>query len=217
MTAYGLSFISVGNHDTMDIRGMGPIPFAWAGIAAVFVMVLAVCICLLGDPSWDYQTDSMCDFGVSDIKYVSAVFIGGCVLSGLLFVVSGFGWFLFEESKYVRAGGIVVMISGVALMCVGLLDKSFSFHQYVTITFAVIFIVAIELVSVQDIMDRHFILLIGLGIVGLFGLITIFVDIAPYSFVQVILTGYTFVWYLFKSVRYFDPKSQVVRKIAGMD
>ena len=201
----------------MDFKEMGPVPYAWVGIAAVITMILAVTICLLGDPSWDYNSGSMCDFGISDVKYVSVTFIGGCILSGLMFMVSGFGWFMFGESKYVRAGAIVVVISGVALMCVGIFDKTYSFHQYVSIIYAIIFIIAIALVSVQDIKDRHFILLIGLGILGLFGLATIFVDLCPYSMVQTILMGYVFIWYDFKMLKIMDVQNPIVRKIAGMD
>ena len=185
----------------MDFKRFGPAPYAWAGILAVIVMVASVGICYLGDSSWNYKTDSMCDFGVSDVGYVSFLFIGACVVSGALFMISAFGWYLFEESKYVRYGGVIVMLAGFSLMCVGILDKTYSFHQFVTIIFAIIFMIAIAVVSVQDIIDRRWPLLIGLAILGLYGLATLFAPISPYAVVQIVLMGYVFFWYVVKSIR----------------
>ena len=201
----------------MGLKELGPRPFAYAGIAAVIVMTAAVVICFFSAPDWDYLTDSMCDFVVSKTWYVPGVFIGGCVISGLLFMFSGLGWYLFEESKYVRIAGIVMQFSGISLICVGVLDVTYWFHQYVTITFTVIFIIAVAFVSVQDLIDRHYILVIGLGLLGLFGLSTLFDDYCPYSMVQIVLVGFTFVWYILKSLKPFDPQSPMLRKIIGMD
>ena len=185
----------------MDLRRFGPVPYAWAGIAAVIVMVAAVVICYFSDPSWDYEGGSMCDFGISDIGYVALTFIWGCIISGFLFVVSGLGWYLFDESKYVRYGGLIVSLAGISLMCVGILDKTYDFHQWVTIIFAVIFIIAVAIVSIQDIIDRRFPLLIGLALVGLYGLATLFTYVTPYAMVQIIMVGYVFFWHIVKSVR----------------
>lgn len=191
----------------MDFRGMGVKPYGWAGIIAVIVMVLAVCFCVICDTNWEYNGphSSMCDFGISEFWYVSVAFIGGCIVSGLLFMMSGFGWYLFDESKYVRYGGLVVMLAGVALICVGIFDKTYDFHQFVSIIFAVIFIIAIALVSVQDIIDRQWPLLIGLAVLGLYGLFTCFFYIPPfttYTVVQVVLMGYVFFWFVMKSLKF---------------
>ena len=193
----------------MDLRSIGVRPYGWAGIIAVIIMVVSVCFCVLCDTNWEYNGphSSMCDFGVSDFWYVSVAFIGACITSGMLFMVSGFGWFLFDESKYIRYGGLVVMFAGVALMCVGIFDKTYDFHQYVSIIFAVIFIIAIALVSVQDIIDRQWPLLIGLAVLGLYGLFTCFFYIPPfttYTVVQVVLMGYVFFWFVMKSLRFMN-------------
>ena len=190
----------------MDLRSIGPKPYAWAGIIAAAVMVISVILCVLLDSNWTYNGphSSMCDFGVSDFWYVSVLFIGACIVSGTLILVSGFGWYLFQESKYVRYGGLVIMFAGIALMCVGIFDKTYSFHQYVSIIFAVIFIIGIALVSIQDIIDRQWPLLIGLAIVGLYGLFTCFFYIPPfttYTVVQVVMMGYVFFWFIVKNVR----------------
>ena len=189
----------------MDLKSLGPKPYAIAGIIACALMVVAVVLCVILDTNWVYNGphSSMCDFGISEFWYVSVIFIGGCVVSGILFVVSGYGRYLFEESKYVRYGGLVTMLAGVALMCVGIFDKTYDFHQFVTIIFAVIFIIAIALVSLQDIIDRDLPLVIGLAIVGIYGLFTCFFFIPPfttYTVVQVVLMGYVFFWYTVKSI-----------------
>ena len=191
----------------MDFRSIGPKPYAWAGILAALVMVVAVILCVLLDSNWTYdgRHSSMCDFGISEFWYVSVLFIGACIVSGTLILISGFGWYLFEESKYVRYGGLVIMLAGIALMCVGIFDKTYSFHQSVTIIFAVIFIIGIALVSVQDIIDRDWPLLIGLAAVGLYGLFTCFFYIPPfttYTVVQVVLMGYVFFWFVAKNMNF---------------
>ena len=195
----------------MDFKSIGPKPYAWAGIIAAAVMVIAVILCVLLDSNWTYdgRHSSMCDFGVSEFWYVSVIFIGACIVSGTLILVSGFGWYLFEESKYVRYGGLVIMLAGIALMCVGIFDKTYSFHQYVSIIFAAIFIVGIALVSVQDIIDGQWPLLIGLAIVGLYGLFTCFFYIPPittYTVVQVVMMGYVFFWFIVKNKRFMQKE-----------
>lgn len=191
----------------MDLRSIGPRPYAYAGIAAVIIMVVAVCFCIIFDTNWDYLGEgaSMCNFGISDFWYVSVAFIGGCSVSGLLFMFSGLGWYLFDESKYNRYSGLVIVLAGVSLICVGIFDKTYSFHQYVSVVFAIIFIIAIALASVQDIIDKRWALIIGLAIVGLYGLSTMFIHIDPYTaytVVQVIMMGYVFFWFVLKSVRF---------------
>lgn len=190
----------------MDLRSIGPKPYAWAGIAAAAIMVISVILCVLLDSNWTYDGphSSMCDFGISDFWYVSVLFIGACIISGMLILVSGLGWYLFSESKYVRYGSLVIMLAGAALMCVGIFDKTYSFHQWVTIIFAVIFIIGIALVSIQDIIDREWPLLIGLAVVGLYGLFTCFFYIPPfttYTVVQVVMMGYVFFWFVVKNLK----------------
>ena len=190
----------------MNFKSIGPKPYAWAGIIAAAVMIIAVILCVLLDSNWTYDGphSSMCDFGISEFWYVSVLFIGACIVSGTLILISGFGWYLFEESKYVRYGGLVIMFAGIALMCVGIFDKTYSFHQWVTIIFAVIFIIGIALVSIQDIIDREWPLVIGLAIVGIYGLFTCFFFIPPfttYTVVQIVLMGYVFFWYIVKSIK----------------
>ena len=199
----------------MDLRSIGQKPYAVAGIVAAAVMVISVILCVILDTNWTYNGphSSMCDFGISDFWYVSVLFIGACIISGLLILTSGFGWYLFEESKYVRYGGLVIMLAGLALLCVGVFDKTFSFHQYVTIIFAVIFIIGIALVSVQDIIDRQWPLLIGLAIVGIYGLFTCFFYIPPittYTVVQVVLMGYVFFWFVMKNLKFMKDHSGTV-------
>ena len=201
----------------MDLEGMGPRPYAMAGLAAPILMIVCVAICVLFEEGWDYTVNSMCDFGVSDNKFISVTFIGGCIISGILFMIAGLGWVLFEESKYVRIGGIIVMISGVALMCVGVFDKTYDFHQYVSIIYAAIFIVAIAFVCLQDIIDRHLILVYGFAILAIYGAATLFSDFAPYAFTQAFLMGYVFIWFFLKSLKYFEPQNPTLRKIIGMD
>ena len=196
----------------MDFKSIGPKPYAWAGIVAAAVMIIAVILCVLLDSNWTYdgRHSSMCDFGISDFWYVSVIFIGACIISGTLILVSGFGWYLFEESEYIRYGGLVIMFAGIALMCVGIFDKTYSFHQWVTIIFAVIFIIGIALVSVQDIIDREWPLLIGLAIVGLYGLFTCFFYIPPittYTVVQVVLMGYVFFWFIVKNRKFMQKET----------
>ena len=191
----------------MDPRSIGPRPYAYAGIAAVIIMVVAVLFCIIFDTNWDYlgEAASLCNFGVSEFWYVSVAFIGGCVVSGLLFTFSGFGWYLFDKSVYNRYSGLVISLAGISLICVGIFDKTFWFHQYVSVVFAVIFIVAIALASVQDILDKRWLLILGLIVVGLYGLSTMFIHIDPYTaytVVQVIMMGYVFFWFVLKSIEF---------------
>ena len=184
----------------MDFRRCGVAPYAWAGMAGVVLMVTSVLICLIVDTEWEWSNGSMCDFGVSNIKAISVLFVAACEVSGILIMISGFGWYLFQDSKYVRIGGVIIMLAGLSLSAVGVFDKTYSFHQFVSILFAIIFIIAIALVSVQDILDRNFTMVICLALLGLFGLATIFFPIAYYSVVQLIMMGFVFFWFVVKTM-----------------
>ena len=201
----------------MDLKMMGPKPYAYAGLAAPVIMILCVLFCVIFEDGWDYKVNSMCDFGVSSNPAVAIAFVGGCFVSGILFMIAGLGWVLFEESKYVRIGGAVVIVSGVALICVGIFDKTYDFHPYVSIVYAIIFIVGIAFVCLQDIIDRHLILVGGFTILALYGAATLFSDFAPYALTQTLLMGYVFVWFFLKNLKCFDPKNPTLRKVIGLD
>lgn len=201
----------------MGLRDIEPKFFGITGIAASALMIVSVLICVCFQPGWDYKVNSMCDFGVSEIKAISVLFISACSISGVLFMISGLGWFLHEDKTFVRIGGLVVIISGLGLIAVGIFDKTYDFHQYVSIVYAIIFIVAIAFVCLQDIIDRHLILVAGFAVVGVYGFITLFVSSIPYALTQTILMGYVFFWFIMKSLKFFDPQNPKIRKIIGMD
>lgn len=188
----------------IDFRKYGEATYAWIGILAVTIMVVSVMLCLMLADDWDYAKSSLCDFGISENKMASWLFIGACAVSGAMFIMSGFGWFLFEESKYVRNGGVMIMASGLTLIFVGLVDNSMSFHMAVAAIFAALFMIGIALVSIQDIIDRHYLMVTGLAIVGLYSLSTIFVSVLPYSMNQVIMVGFAFFWFIVRSLKFKD-------------
>lgn len=200
----------------MGYRSIDSRFYAACGMLAVIVMSVDVIVGIQLDPCWNYDTSVICDLGVSDDEMVSKSFLVSCCISGLLFVISSMMW-LSKDSKLMKMTGVFVILAGISLMGVGIVDKTTDdIHQFVVTIYAALFIIGILFACIKDIMDRHLILVIGFGILAVYGMIS-FSDMFPYLLTQFLLMGYVFVWYFLKCIGEFDPSSGSLRKIIGLD
>lgn len=173
---------------------------AKAGILASAVMFVVYFICLAVNASHWSIHNSISDFGYTEESSTVVLFIGACVVSGLLLILSGYGRFLYGGTKYIRFGGLFVSFSGLGLILVGVVSKTFNdtFHQICTMLFIILFVVAILLTCIQDLMDGDRRFSIGFGILAIFAGFAIIVGYIPYFVLESVLMGYVFFWYICK-------------------
>ncbi len=180
--------------------------FALCGILAVLVMSADVILGAFLDPSWDFSS-VICDLGVSDNNLIATSFLVSCCVSGILFIISSVMW-LSKESKLLKMTGVFIILSGVALMGVGLVDKTTdALHQVVVSIYALLFVVAIMFACIKDIMERNWTFVIGFAILAVYSVVSFF-GTFPYLLTQFLLMGYVFLWYLLKCLGELDEVSE---------
>ncbi len=198
-------------HSTSDSK-----PYAMCGILAIIVMSVDVLVGIQLDPSWNSSTSVICDLGVSSNEVIATSFVVSCCISGLLFIISSRMWFM-KDSKLLKLTGLFVILAGISLMGIGIVDKSTDdIHQLVVAIYAALFIIGILFACIKDIMDHHWVLVIGFGILAVYSVIS-FSDLFPYLLTQFLLMGYVFIWYFLKCIGEFDPSSESLRAIIGID
>ena len=190
--------------------------YAICGILAVLVMSVDVIIGIILDPTWNFNDNVICDLGVSDDATIATSFLISCCASGILFIISSMMW-MSKDSKLMKMTGIFTILSGISLMAVGILDKTTDpVHQFMVIIYATLFIIAIAFACIEDIKKHNYTLVFGFAILAVYGVISLF-GVFPYILTQFLLMSYVFVWYLLNCIGEFNPSTESLRRIIGLD
>ena len=88
------------------------------GLAGVAFFAVCWIIAASGDPGWVFGDNMISDLGASGLD-TEVIFNTGCVLGGMLVLVSGIGMTTIKKKIYF-ASGIVVALTGVFLAMIGL-------------------------------------------------------------------------------------------------
>ena len=89
-------------------------------------------------------------------------------------------------------------------------------HQFMVIIYATLFIIAIAFACIEDIKKHNYTLVFGFAILAVYGVISLF-GVFPYILTQFLLMSYVFVWYLLKCIGEFNPSTESLRRIIGLD
>lgn len=194
----------------VDWRAVPSATYAKLGLIASAVAMLDYLVCLCVNYYWNID-NSISDFGYDKASSTVYFFIAGCVLSGVLLSLSGYGRFIHGENGFVRTGGLFVALSGIGLVFVGIISKTLSdpLHQLFTMIYIVTFIAAIMSICIWDLVNGRYIFPTGFLIAGALSVYAIWFGYVPYFILESVLMGYVFVWYIFKSIGWAHAEDPV--------
>jgi hypothetical membrane protein len=146
--------------------------FAWLGLVAVAVFTIAwICAASL-DTAWHFGVNTLSEFGISDTA-ARYYFNYGCIITGLLVMIFGFGRTAFGKNLGHGVGGALLVSGGIALALVGVFTMDYSteqMHYIIAMTMAAFFFGAIIAITFGNwFADRK--IFAGVGIVVIFCLI----------------------------------------------
>jgi len=92
------------------------------GLAGVAFFAVCWIIAATGDPGWVFGESMISDLGASGLD-TEVVFNSGCILGGMLVLISGIGMTTVKKEKIYFASGIIVALTGVFLTMIGLFPE----------------------------------------------------------------------------------------------
>ena len=121
-----------------------------SGVLAVIVFALLWFMSVTDDPSWIFGETMLSTLGVSTHGDAAILFNVGCIISGLLIMVSGMGIAILTKKEY-SAAGVAIAFGGMFLTLVGLFPEDLeTIHNLVAATMFLLFLVAIVLMTIGD-------------------------------------------------------------------
>ena len=116
--------------------------FGWFGICAGVAFCFMWLACYGADSSWEWGTNALSDFGVSDTD-AATYFEWGCVISAILLAFFGVGEALNDKRKSgYLAAGILLALAGICLIFVGFYDSDYEggdIHEFFAVLAATLF------------------------------------------------------------------------------
>jgi len=174
------------------------IAFAWFGMAGVAVFIITWMCAEAVDTAWQFGTNTLSEFGVSDTD-ASLYFNYGCKIAGILVAIFGLGRAAYAKNFGHITGGVLLIFGGAALALVGVytLDEQ-TLHNFVASAAAMFIFVSMMAIAAGNwAANRKF--LAGIGIVFVLMLTAMFFafDIAMLEAYGIILA---IIWFLLESV-----------------
>lgn len=182
--------------------------FAWAGIlgAAVFIIMLAYMGSTNG--GWQFGSSVLCKSDLSGTD-LDLIFKLGCMLSGILLAVFGIGRTAYAKNAGHTAGGVFLIIGGIAFAFVGMFSLSDmrDWHYFVAVSAAVFILLAVIAIAAGNwVADRK--ILAGIGVVFTFMTVAMFfaydlANLESYGFILAII------WVILESVNMIASSGKV--------
>lgn len=120
------------------------VAFSWCGIIGVAAFIIAwVCAASI-DSSWEFAVNTLSEFGISDTD-ARYYFNYGCIITGAIIAIFGFGHVSTARNSGHTAGGILMIVGGVFLALIGLVTMDVgngNLHNYVAISAALFLFLA---------------------------------------------------------------------------
>ncbi|MDR3074951.1 MAG: DUF998 domain-containing protein [Candidatus Methanoplasma sp.] len=184
----------------MKVQKDHSVAFAWFGIIGVAAFLIAWLCAASIDTAWEFGVNNLSELGISDTD-AKFYFNYGCMITGALVVIFGFGHAVTAKNAGHTAGGAFLAIGGVLLALVGLItmDSESDLHNYVAISAALfIFFALIAITAGNWAADRKIFAGIGIVIAFMLAAMVFVYDVAEFSAYGIILG---MIWFLAESVR----------------
>ena len=101
------------------------------------------------DGSWTFGINSLSDMGISENPTSAFLFNFGCMVTGILGVLIGFGMFAYGKRTN-KAGGLLYIVSMVFLALVGVFTLPQTMHYVVATSYGLFFGISVVVSSVSD-------------------------------------------------------------------
>ncbi|MDR0509330.1 MAG: DUF998 domain-containing protein [Candidatus Methanoplasma sp.] len=175
------------------------VAFAWAGMLGVAVFIIAWMCADAIDTAWQFGVNTLSEFGVSDTDARLYFNYGCCWAAGLLMAVFGIGRALNGKNEGHIIGGVLLFLSGIALVLIGFftLDDDAA-HKFIAVSAALfLFMSMIAITAGNWAADRK--VFAGVGVVVIFILVAMLFayDLAELEAYGIIAA---MVWFLAESV-----------------
>jgi Predicted membrane protein len=121
-----------------------------SGVLAVIVFFLMWFMAAAEDPAWIFGENMLSTLGVSVSGNAAIIFNIGCIVSGLLIMVSGMGVAILTKKEY-SAAGVAIAFGGLFLVLVGLFPEDLeTMHNIVAGSLFLFLIAGMLLMTVGD-------------------------------------------------------------------
>ncbi len=114
------------------------VAFSWFGIIGVATFIIAWICAASIDTAWEFGVNTLSEFGISNTD-ARFYFNYGCMITGALIALFGFGHAVSAKNAGHTAGGVLFVIGGVFLALIGIVTMDVgngNLHNYVAISSA---------------------------------------------------------------------------------
>ena len=124
--------------------------FGYIAMAAPVLFVVVWMMSATFDGSWRFGVNSLSDLGISDNAVSAFLFNFGCMTTGILGMIVGFGLFEYGR-RTLKVGGVIYIIGMLFLSLVGVFTlDTYDAHYFVASTFSLIIGVGVFVSSLSD-------------------------------------------------------------------
>ena len=124
--------------------------FGYIAMAAPVLFVVVWMMSAAFDGSWWFGVNSLSDLGISDNAVSAFLFNFGCMTTGILGMIVGFGLFEYGR-RTLKVGGVIYIIGMLFLSLVGVFTlDTYDAHYFVASTCSLIIGVGVFVSSLSD-------------------------------------------------------------------
>lgn len=102
-----------------------------SGFACSIIFIVLWIVSAAVSGTWQFGHNSLSDLGVCGVSVSEVLFNYGCVLTGFLGILMGFGIFS-NETGWMRLCGIATLVSGTILTLIGVINESYGIHMIIS-------------------------------------------------------------------------------------
>lgn len=133
----------------MATKKLSAAPFAFVGILVAVLIPIAFSVAIFSDSYWTFNVNSLSDLGISYDAFTANLFNYTCMIGGALLIIFGLGK-MYLKTGLDSASAFFVALSGALLIGIGILNKSYSIHEWIAYIFFLSTAIAMIVSMVSD-------------------------------------------------------------------
>jgi hypothetical membrane protein len=175
------------------------VAFSWSAIVGVAIFLIMWMCAASADTAWEFGINTLSEFGISDTD-ASSYFNYGCMITGILVVLFGFGHAMYPKNAGHTVGGIFLVLGGALLALIGIITMDYGDqHNYVAILAAFfLFAAMIAITAGNWAAEKKIFAGVGIVISCLLVAMLFEYDVAKFEAYGIILM---MIWFLAESIR----------------